>query len=155
MIVISNYQTMTCTEHSASAMNRCLLAKDTFKLEKIKLTWIKRILEVRISCLLWHNNFCSYHRRLFFFLIIVTGRIPGIWSVLTQICYSPLRNSIASALEKTPSSQTLQVAYSYLWWQSHVWSLKFHQPWHVATSFALPWHNEGQTLYEVTLYFLV
>ena len=84
-----------------------------------------------------------------------TGRIPRIWSVLTQICYSPLRNSIASALEKTPSSQTLQVAYSYLWWQSHVWSLKFHQPWHVATSFALPWHNGGQTLYEVTLYFLV
>ena len=56
MIVISNYQTMTCTEHSASAMNRCLLAIRILKLGKIKLTWIERILEVRISCLLWHNN---------------------------------------------------------------------------------------------------
>ena len=85
-----------------------------------------------------------------------TGRIPGIWSVLTVHRFAiPLRNSIASTLEKTPSSQTLQVAYSYLWWQSHVWSLKFHQRWHVATSFALPWHNGGQTLYVANSYFCV
>ena len=52
-----------------------------------------------------------------FFLIIVTqdrSDTQNMERTYTDLL-SPLRNSIASALEKTPSSQTLQVAYSYLW----------------------------------------